>query len=295
MESARTAGAPSRSGSVPVHELTGGATPDVVDLAWLAQRLVLIAIGNLCLVVGAIARAAVVAGEAIPDGPPVKLRPDLGPPARAAVAVVLRSLWLVGRVGGSVVRASTAVASKVAGGVGTSPLIREVEQRLAALMPRDTTATSAEAAARAFADSLVPTVVTAVADRVDVTEMILDRTDLNRIVNAVDLDAVVANLPVDEVVSRLDVDAVAARLDLDTLIARLDLAAIAAQVIEEVDLPEIIRESTGELGTEAIDTLRFKSMNADRVLFRWRDRLLAHRADGADGTDSVVSPGGPAS
>jgi hypothetical protein len=291
MESARTAGAP--SGSVPVHELSERATPAVVDLAWLIERLVLITIGSLWLLGDAIVRAAAAAaGDAIPKGSPVLLRPALGRPAQTVFTVSLRSLSLGARVGAGLVRASTGVASTVAGSIGTLPLIRKVEERIVAVGPRGATTESPKAAADAFADALVPAVMTAVVDRVDVTEMVLDRADLNRIVNAVDLDAVVSKLSVDEVVSRVDVDAVAARLDLDALIARLDLAAIAAQVIEELDLPEMIRESTGELGTEAIDTLRFKSMNADRVLVRWRERLLAHSSDGAG---SVRSPGGPAS
>ena len=275
-----------------MHELNERATPDVVDLAWLIERLVLITIGSLWLLGDAIVRAAAAAGDAIPNGSPVMLRPDLGAPAQAVFAVSLRSLSLVARVGVGVVRASTGVASTVAGSMGTLPLVRRVEERIGAVARRDATTESPQAAASAFADALVPAVMSAVVERVDVTEMILARADLNRIVNAVELDAVVAKLPVDEVVSRVDVDAVAARLDLDALVARLDLVAIAAQVIEELDLPEMIRESTGELGTEAIDTLRLKSMNADRVLLRWRERLLSH---GSDGAGSVRSPGGPAS
>lgn len=274
------------SASVPSTEL---ARRDVVDLAWLAERLVTIAIGSLSLVVGAIVRAAVASGEARPTGSTRAARPDLGPLVAASAAVAVRSASLAARVGVNVVRASTDLTSELAGKVGARRLIREVGARLTAPGARGAVVVSAETSASAFADALVPRVVAAVADRIDVTEMILDRADLDRIVAAVDLDGVVAKLPIDEVVDRVDVDAVAARLDLDALIARLDLATIAAQVIEDIDLPELIREASGDLGDEAIDALRLKSMSADRRLIRWRDRLLSH---GADGAGSTPQPGG---
>jgi hypothetical protein len=276
------------SGPVPVNDLTDGEPPDAFDLAGLAERLVMITIGGVWLATEAIARAASSSQDPTPVGSPVGTRPDLDPIARAAVTVALRSVSLVTRVGVGLVRGSVRLTTTVADRVGVSPLIQRVAERLAGLDPAATEAPAETASA--FADALVPRIVAAVADRVDVTEMLLERADLDRIVEGVDLDSVAAKLPVDEIVSRVDVDAVVARLDLDALIERLDLVAIAARVIEELDLPEMIRESTGELGTEAIDALRYKSMNADRVLFRWRDRLVTR----GDGPASARPPGGPA-
>ena len=45
---------------------------------------------------------------------------------------------------------------------------------------------------------------------------------------------------------------VVARLDLDAIIARIDLAGLAEEVIESIDLPEIIRESTGTVASEVV-------------------------------------------
>jgi len=75
-------------------------------------------------------------------------------------------------------------------------------------------------------------------------------------------------------VDRIDVDAVAAKLDVEAVVRRLDLAAIAREVVDELDLPEIIRESMGSMTGETVGGIRVQSMNADRAISRLVDRLL---------------------
>ena len=62
---------------------------------------------------------------------------------------------------------------------------------------------------------------------------------------------------------RVDPDVVIARVDVDATLARLDLAAIARQVIDDIDLPEILRQSTGAVSSEAVREIRDESMLAD--------------------------------
>ena len=271
----RTSALAPGSGDVPVRELAVRSKPDVVDLSWLAERLVLIAIGSLSLALRSIARAATVGSP----GTSAEVRGDLSPLPNAAAAVIVRSLTLGASVGVGAVRSSVEAGSRLLGTLRSAPVFRRADERVTGVGSADALAAS-EAAARAFADVLVPRIVGAVAERVDLTRLLLDRADLDRIIDAVDLDAVTAKLPIANLVSRIDVDAVARRVDLEALVGRLDLARIATRVIDEVDLPEVIRESTGELGTEAIDTLRLKTMNADRLLVGWRDRLLTRGGDG---------------
>ncbi len=110
-------------------------------------------------------------------------------------------------------------------------------------------------------------------------DAILDRLDLDGIVGRVDLDAVAARLDLDSIVKRVDPDAVVARVDVDAALARLDLAAIARQVIDEIDLPEILRQSTGAVSSEAVRGIRSESVLADEAVARFVDRMLRRRRE----------------
>ena len=70
---------------------------------------------------------------------------------------------------------------------------------------------------------------------------------------------------------------VVARLDLDAIIARIDLAGLAEEVIESIDLPEIIRESTGTVASEVVRGVRMQSIDADEAVARVVDRLFLRR------------------
>ena len=55
---------------------------------------------------------------------------------------------------------------------------------------------------------------------------------------------------------------------------QLDLAAVARDVINEVDLPEIIRVSTGSVASESVRDVRIQAIDADQVIASWFDRVL---------------------
>ena len=106
-----------------------------------------------------------------------------------------------------------------------------------------------------------------------IIDAVLDRIDLNAIVrDRVDVDAIVR---------AVDIDAVAARLDLDAVIERLDLPVLAQDVIDEINLPVIIRESSGSMASEAVRGVRMHSIDADEAVHRALDRVLHHRRGGA--------------
>jgi hypothetical protein len=138
-----------------------------------------------------------------------------------------------------------------------------------------------ELAARAVR-ALVAAVAAIVLDEIDLNQVVA-RIDLDRIVQRIDLDAVAARIDLDRIVERVDVDAVASRIDLDAIVARMDVAAVVArldlpglteQVIEEVDLGEIIRESSSTMASETVDALRVQGMRADGLVSRVVDRIL---------------------
>ena len=128
-------------------------------------------------------------------------------------------------------------------------------------------------------------------DRVDVDRVIgkvdLDsvvaKVDLNAAVSGVDLDAIIDRVDVGKVIDKVDIDAVVStvdlnavvdRLDMDAIIGRVDLAGIAQNVIDEIDLPQIIRDSTGSLGADAVQGVRSQSMHADDAVAGFVGRLL---------------------
>jgi hypothetical protein len=112
---------------------------------------------------------------------------------------------------------------------------------------------------------------------------VLDEIDLDQVVTRVDLDRIAARIDIDRIVERVDLDAIAARIDLDAVVAQVDIDAILArvdlpglteQVIDEVDLGEIIRESSSTMATETVDALRVQGMRVDGLVSRIVDRVL---------------------
>jgi hypothetical protein len=107
------------------------------------------------------------------------------------------------------------------------------------------------------------------------------------VLDEVDLDGVVARVDLDRVAASIDLDAIAARIDLNAIVARLDLAGLTEQVIDEVDLGEIIRESSGTMATETVDALRVQGMRADQLLGRLVDRVLLRKEERHTGSRPV--------
>jgi hypothetical protein len=140
-------------------------------------------------------------------------------------------------------------------------------------------------------DYVVPEVLVRVLDRIDLTQLVLQRVDLERIVTEV-LD----RLDLTEVVlQRVDLAAVVnsavESVDLNTLIrTQVDVAGLAEEVIDEVDLPEIIRDSTSGVATVVVDSARLSAVSGDELVNRWVDRILLRRK-----ARSTEAPGDPQS
>jgi hypothetical protein len=158
---------------------------------------------------------------------------------------------------------------------------------------------STQRAAEAFVRELVPRITSAIVDQLDLDEIIeripiegvVGRIDVNDIVSRVDLDSIVARIDINEIAERIDLNAVAAelnvddivsRVDLDAIIRRIDIAGIAEDVIEEVDLPAIIRESSGAMASETVQELRIQGMHADTFVAKIVDKVLRRRARDLD-------------
>jgi hypothetical protein len=119
------------------------------------------------------------------------------------------------------------------------------------------------------ADELVPGVTRGVLARLDIPALVREFVDLDRL---------------------------AAMLDVEAVIARVDLVGLTESIIDEIDLPEIIRESTGSVASETVRGVRMQGVSADdavdRVLERFRLRRRAYLpADERSGTDIEPGPG----
>jgi hypothetical protein len=146
-------------------------------------------------------------------------------------------------------------------------------------------------AASSFLSILVPEIVKGVMDQVDLTALVRERVDVNAIVEDVDLDKimdrvdvqrVIGTVDLNEVVDGVDIERIVERVDITSIIDRLDLGAIAQEVIDDVDLPAIVRDSTGAMASEGVQTVRMQSMNADRLVSRIVDKVLRREARDLD-------------
>jgi hypothetical protein len=72
----------------------------------------------------------------------------------------------------------------------------------------------------------------------------------------------------------VDINAIAAEFDIDAIVDRMDLIDLANKVIDGVDLPAIIRESTNSVTAEVMTDVRTQGERADDVVAGIVDRVL---------------------
>ena len=113
--------------------------------------------------------------------------------------------------------------------------------------------------------------------RVDM-EQIISRIDVDSIVATVDLEAVVDRLDIAAVVAKVDPDPIVARVNFDAAMAQIDLIGIAQKIVDGIDLPGIIRDSTGSLASEAVHGVRVQGQQADDAVGQLVGRVFRRRA-----------------
>ena len=101
--------------------------------------------------------------------------------------------------------------------------------------------------------------IDALVSRVDV-DAIVSQLDVDAIVSRVDLDDIAKRIDLDAIVERIDIDAIVSRVDVDAIVRRLDLVGLAEEVVNGIDLPEIIRESTGSMASDVVRDVRMQSI-----------------------------------
>jgi hypothetical protein len=261
-----------------------------------ASTAVLAAVGAVAAALEALRRAILAATghpneEPTDEGSAPALLPAI---VGASAAITLASGRMAARTVDGAMRAG-GFAANLALGVGPPALRQRVDglrdRTLALDAAWQQERRDAEEAAGRVATVLMPQVLDAVLDQLDLTAIVRDRVDLNQLVEGVDLDAVIAQVDVqgiaegldlNAIAAGIDVDAVAERLDVERLLSRLDLAAIASQVIDEIDLPEIIRQSSGVMASETVRGVRIQGIEADRAVERLVDRVIRRKARNTD-------------
>ncbi|MFC8126278.1 hypothetical protein [Streptomyces sp. NPDC057302] len=130
--------------------------------------------------------------------------------------------------------------------------------------------------------------VNRIAERVDVGA-IVDRVDVDGIADRVDVDRVADRIDVNRVADQVDVDRVAERVDVDSVIVRIDLVGLTHDVLSEIDLGRIVRDTGGGMAAETADAVRLLGRRGDRGVNRFSDRLL-RRAGPAQGNGAGPPP-----
>jgi hypothetical protein len=126
-------------------------------------------------------------------------------------------------------------------------------------------------------DSVVATVdIDALLDRVDV-EGIIDRVDVEKIIDRVDVEKIIDRVDVEKIIDRVDVNAIVGRVDVQAIMGRVDIAPMADEIISEVDIGAIVRQSTGSITGDAVDGGRVTAMRIDGFVDRVADRILFRR------------------
>lgn len=267
----------------------------------LLEGAVAVAVGASSLVVQRLVEALVVALGGDPAPPPEAEEPTLRDDAdevdvaEAAAALAGASLHLAFGAARAIARVATGFerALRPLSLVATVPFVDRAARVIDA-SARDANETwlderaDAERLADAFGDALVPAMTDALLDRLDLTDLVVDRVDVDRLADAISIDRLMGRIDLNEVAAGIDVDAVAARLDVERVVDRLDLVAIANEVIDGIDLPTIIRESTETMAAETMDGVRERGVRADRFVARVVDRALL-RKDGT-GRDASTLP-----
>ncbi|MFM7616768.1 MAG: hypothetical protein ACKO72_04815 [Actinomycetes bacterium] len=133
-----------------------------------------------------------------------------------------------------------------------------------------------EALLGAFVARLVPELAAAIVERLDLAGIVA-AIPIDLIMEQIDVDAIVARVDVDALVRRVDVDAIVGRVDVNRIMERVDIAPMAAEVLDTVDIGQIVRESTGTVTGDIVDSARIQSMQLDTFVNRIVDAVLLRR------------------
>ena len=151
----------------------------------------------------------------------------------------------------SVVSAATSV------GTGAVGLARFATETTIYLVTEST-----KAVANSILDTVVPVAVNAVVSRIDINKIVKEHVDVNEIV---------------------------AQADITPILDRVPMTEIADYVIEEIDLPSLVRESTGGVADGLLGTIRFQAIQTDNFVSEIIDKVFFRRKTRASSREVSVN------
>ncbi|MFZ4516288.1 MAG: RDD family protein [Acidimicrobiia bacterium] len=95
-----------------------------------------------------------------------------------------------------------------------------------------------------------------------------------QLVTQIDLPAVVRQVPVQAIAQEIDLTAVIQSIDLNQIIAGINIRPIADQVIDELDIPSIVRATTSSMASDITNAGRIGLMRVDDAVGRSADWCL---------------------
>ena len=150
---------------------------------------------------------------------------------------------------------------------------------------------TARRAASTAGDRVVPAATAALLSRLDVPQLAREYGQLDRVAADVDLDALARRLDLDEIASRVDLNALVDRVDVDRVLARTDVAGLARYIADEIDLPGLLRATTGSVSSEMVHGVRDQGAHADLVVARAIDKFLRREGRRAESEAPTAEPG----
>jgi hypothetical protein len=183
---------------------------------------------------------------------------------------------------------------------GQVPVVRDVLVGFGSFVSRWSARADLEEARRRavtidFFSRLVPAVADAIIERVDIGAVvrrvplaeIIAAIDIDELLDQVDMNAILAHVDVDALLERIDVDGIVARVDIAAMLDRVDMTSIVGEVLDEVDIGGIVRESTGSITSDAVDGARLTAMRLDGFVGRVADKVLLRRTSDRAGLPPV--------
>jgi hypothetical protein len=114
-------------------------------------------------------------------------------------------------------------------------------------------------------------------------DALLDNVNVEGIIDRVDVEKIIGRVDVEKIIERVDVNGIVGRVDVQGIMSKVDIAPMAQEIIAEVDIGAIVRQSTGSITGDAVDGGRLTAMRLDGFVDRIADRILfRHKARSLD-------------
>jgi hypothetical protein len=203
--------------------------------------------------------------------------PQAGEVLRHGAQVGLGALGLARHAIGAILSRAPAAQARVPSPPGTVDLVPGAILGLAIVAERrarvlaDTVASGASSAARAATGApLVQRALRPVEDQIwRLHELARREQARNQAEAAMAIPLIVQQLA-ENVIAQLDLERIVQQIPMEDVVGAIDIEAIVARI----DLAGVIRESTSNITTEAVDALRDQGMALDAFTARVVDRLL---------------------